>query len=159
MSWTHLIGGVNSESGDAGLTDEPTLRARFRGIVFKELRIFYFILSFFTYFFIVTLGWLYFGRLWEEHYDIAFIISAMSEPYMGALAIYTILKEHRKKTYKAGSFHKGEIFVGIWVSMLVAALFLTAFSDNYTIGEPLRILISNSTAVILIYIGGLIHRP
>jgi hypothetical protein len=139
--------------------DEPTLRARFRGLVFKELRIFYFILSLFTYFFIIVLGVLYFGRLWEAHYDLAFIVSAMSEPYMGALAIYTILKEHRKKTYKAGSFHKGEIFVGIWVTMLVVAILLTALSDNYTIGEPLRILISNSTAVILIYIGGLIHRP
>ncbi|MBI5742561.1 MAG: hypothetical protein HZA25_01850 [Candidatus Niyogibacteria bacterium] len=158
MSWTHLMNN-NSLAENTEPIDEPTLRARFRGLVFKELRIFYFILSLFTYFFIITLGVLYFGRLWEAHYDLAFVVSALSEPYMGALAIYTILKEHRKKTYKAGSFHKGEVFVGLWVVMLIAAILLTALSDNYTIGEPLRILISNSTAVILIYIGGLIHRP
>jgi hypothetical protein len=138
---------------------EPSLREHVRGLVFREMRLFYFLLSFFSYFFIITLSVLYFGSLWEEYPRLAFVVSAMSEPYMGALAIYTILKEYRKKTFQFGGMHRGEVFVIIWALMLVSAVALTMFTDRYMIGEPLRILISNSTAVILIYIGGLIHRP
>ena len=127
--------------------------------IFRNVIIFYFGLSAFTYFYFITLVVLYFGRFWSSYSTLSFLVSAFSEPYIGAVAVYTLLKEYRKKIKLSGSFHRGEVFVGAWALMLFAAIALTLFSDNYPLNEPFKIIIQVSSAVILIYLGSLIHKP
>ncbi|MEK7133079.1 MAG: hypothetical protein AAB771_00100 [Patescibacteria group bacterium] len=128
-------------------------------VIFRNVIIFYFGLSAFTYFYFITLVVLYFGRFWGSYSTLSFLVSAFSEPYIGAVAVYTLLKEYRKKIKLSGSFHRGEVFVGAWALMLFAAIALTLFSDNYPLNEPFKIIIQVSSAVILIYLGSLIHKP
>ncbi|MEK7596097.1 MAG: hypothetical protein AAB564_00905 [Patescibacteria group bacterium] len=135
------------------------LRFRLKTAVFRKVIIFYFGLSAFTYFYFITLAVLYFGRLWGSYPVFSFLASAFSEPYVGAVAVYTLLKEYRKKIKRSGSFHRGEIFVSAWALMLFAAIILALFSDSYALDEPLKIIIQTSIAVILIYIGSVVHEP
>lgn len=135
------------------------LRRRLKTTVFRKVIIFYFGLSAFTYFYFITLAVLYFGRFWDSYYSLSFWVSAFSEPYIGAVAVYTLLKEYRKKIKRSGSFHRGEIFVGAWALMFFAAITLALFSGSYAFNEPLKIIIQTSIAVILIYVGGVVHEP
>lgn len=162
MTWFHIMLEAEELKPGKKSTEKKlfTLRERFKLALFKEMiDILFVLLSIFSYFYIITLAFLFFGQLWREYYTISFFVMALSEPYLGAVAVYTILKEFRKKKHKLGSLHKGEIFVILWGLMLVIALTVTIFSDNYVLGEPLKIIITNGIAVSLIYIGSVIHKP
>lgn len=162
MPWfyTMLEAGGSKPSKKSAKNKLPTLSERFKFALFKEmLDILFVFLSIFSYFYIITLAFLFFGHLWHEYYTVSFFVMALAEPYLGAVAVYTVLKEFRKKRRKSGSLHKGEIFVFLWGLMLATALTVTIFSDNYVLGEPLEIIVTNGVAVFLIYIGSVIHKP
>ncbi|MBI5045616.1 MAG: hypothetical protein HZC14_01250 [Candidatus Niyogibacteria bacterium] len=128
--------------------------------LFQEmLDVLFFFLGIFTYFYFFSLAWLYFGKSWDEHKLLAFFVNALSEPYLGAVAMYTILKEYRKKSGRLEHLHKGEFFVACWAVFLVLALLFTIFSDQYVIGLPLKIIMTNSVTVVLIYVGSIVHKP
>ncbi|MBI2628238.1 MAG: hypothetical protein HYW71_02285 [Candidatus Niyogibacteria bacterium] len=152
----------NSEisAGDLSIKEKSSsLRRRFKTAIYRQVIIFYFGLSAFTYFYFITIAVLYFGRFWNSYPTLSFLVSVFSEPYIGAVAVYTLLKEYRKKIKHSGSFHRGEVFVGAWALMLFASIILTFFSKNYHLDELFKIIVQISVAAILIYIGGVVHKP
>jgi hypothetical protein len=152
----------DSETGAGDLSVKEkvfSLRRRFKTAIYRQVIIFYLGLSAFTYFYFITIAVLYFGRFWNSYPALSFLVSAFLEPYIGAVAVYTLLKEYRKKIKRSGSFHRGEVFVGAWALMLLAAIILTFFSKNYNLDELFKIIVQISIAVILIYIGSVVHKP
>ena len=75
----------------------------------------YYIVGFFTalYFFIAAYLFFKGGGVYR---NIAVqIFDSLSEPYLGSVGIYVILKEIRKRNSKTKSKHLGEYFVYFWL--------------------------------------------
>ena len=149
-----------TSAGDSSIKESIfSLRRRFKPVIYRQVIIFYLGLSAFTYFYFIAVAVLYFGQFWNFYPRLSFLASVFSEPYIGAVAVYTLLKEYRKKIKCSGSFHRGEIFVGAWALMLFAAIVFTFFSKNYNFDEPFKIIVQTSLAVFLIYAGSVVHKP
>lgn len=119
---------------------------------------FYIILGIFTYIYIFALAASYFLHL-ENIYPLAFtFFDAFDEPYLGAVATYTILKEIRKKRGVKKHRH-GASFVFIWNAVLIAAILTAWFSKDYAFNGFLHIILTNSLATLVIWIGAFIHEP
>jgi len=140
--------------------EPPNARAAFwNTIATGALDIFYLILAIFTYAYILASAILFFSRLDLRYPILSAIIDMLSEPYLGSVGIYVILKEVRKRRKKVISRHVGELFVGAWLILLFSALILTLVSPLFTYNEILRNIVVNSLVVLLIFIGSLISKP
>lgn len=164
MTWFQLM--LDTDTVEVGHKHKKREKKRFsikkemtRALFQEMLDVLFFFLGIFTYFYLFSLAWLYFGRAWDEHKVLTFFVNALSEPYLGAVAMYTLLKEYRKKSGRMEHLHKGEFFVAFWAIFLVLALLFTIFSDQYVIGMPLKVIMTNGVAVVLIYIGSIVHKP
>ena len=164
MTWFHLL--LDADTVEVGSGHKKKEKKQFsvkkeitKALFQEMLDVLFFFLGIFTYFYLFSLSWLYFGRSWDEYKVLAFFVNALSEPYLGAVAMYTILKEYRKKSGRLEHLHKGEFFVICWAIFLVLALLLTIFSDQYVLGTPLKVIMTNGVAVVLIYIGSVVHKP
>lgn len=119
----------------------------------------YFWLGIFTYLYFFTVAFLYLAGLSFHENLSTKIVMALAEPYLGAVAIYTILKETKKRKAGALSRHWGEIFVILWILLLLSAALLALFTKTYVFNKTLELIIKLSLSVGIIYIGGAIHRP
>lgn len=137
-----------------------TFRQMLDDAFFDEMvDILYFWLGVFTYVYFFTIALLYFGSIPYTQTVSSKIISALAEPYLGAVGIYTILKETRKRKRRLSPRHWGELFVGGWLALLLSASFLAFFFDVYTLNNILEDIITISLAVAIIYVGGSVHKP
>lgn len=119
----------------------------------------YFWLGIFTYLYFFTVAFLYLGGL-SFHENISTkIVEALAEPYLGAVAIYTILKETRKRNKHLKSRHWGEIFIILWLLLFLISSTVSLFSDFYVFNNTLKLIITVALSVGIIYVGGTIHRP
>ena len=87
------------------------------------------------------------------------LLGAVSEPYLGAVGIYVILKEIRKRKIARESRHYGEIYVWLWLILLLTGSSLVLLTKNFHFDTIMRLIITNSLASFVIYIAGKIHRP
>ena len=86
-----------------------------------------------------------------------YLIDILSEPYLGTLGIYVVVKEIEHRRGKIIPKRWGEAFTAIWfIFMLVATLF-TYFSDNYELGGVYKNIVTNALAAIIIRVGTLIR--
>lgn len=87
------------------------------------------------------------------------LLDTLAEPYLGAVAVYVVIKEIRKSRLGiAGGKRRGELFIVWWLGLLAVASALVLggvreFSPLY------RLIVVNALTVTLIYIGSRIHRP
>ena len=140
--------------------EPPNVRAAFWNTLAREaLDLFYFFLAVFTYAYLLASAALFFSRLNLQYPILSAIIDTLSEPYLGSVGIYVILKEVRKRRKKLSSQHAGELFVGAWVLLLFSALFLTLVSPHFAYNELLRTIVVNGLVVFLIFIGSIISKP
>jgi len=119
----------------------------------------YFWLGIFTYLYFFAVAFLYLAGLSFHENLSTKIIQSLAEPYLGAVAIYTILKETRKRSARTPSRHWGEIFVILWFLLLVSSSAVALFSDYFIFNEMLELIIKLALSVGIIYVGGVIHRP
>lgn len=163
MPWWHFLPDFMKESKIDEVKKPPGFvpwTARLKNVLFEEaLDIIYFFLGVFTYFYIGFLALLYFGKLWGQWHFISFFVEALAEPYLGAVAIYVILKESRKRKYNAPSKHKGEFFVFFWGTLCILAIGSAAIFEVYTLDPALKIIVKSAVAIGLIYLAGIIHKP
>ncbi len=119
----------------------------------------FWILGVFTYLYLAALAFAFFQHLEEGPSLLFFLLDALQEPYLGAVGVYVILKEIRKRRRSHPSLYLGEIFVLLWLVLFLVAALTALFSPNYRIDASFKIILVNSLAVAVIYIGSIINRP
>lgn len=87
------------------------------------------------------------------------LLDALSEPYLGALAVYTVLKEIAKHRTDQARLRRGEWYVWAWLALLTLTSAAVAFSASYRFDAVYSLVITNSLASLMIYIGSRIRRP
>ena len=112
----------------------------------------------FTHLYGITLSVLFISRGGGQWPVLDGMLDALQEPYLGGLGIYVVLKELRKRTSHVKSRHSGEYFVAAWLGLLVLATLLVIFSLDYRFDDIYKIIITNSLATGLIYLGGVIVK-
>ena len=119
----------------------------------------YYIVGFFTFIYFWSAVYLFFWSGGAYH-DIAIrIFDSLSEPYLGSVGIYVILKEIRKRNSKTESKHLGEYFVYFWLLLFLIAVVLVWVSPNYHFDELMGAITTVTLASLVIYTGGIIHKP
>lgn len=119
----------------------------------------YFAIGGLTHFYGVALALLFLFRT-ASHWPLLFgILDALREPYIGGLGVYVILKEIRKRYHHEPSKHWGEFFVAMWLLLLGISTLMVFFSRAYSFDGVYKLIIANSLATLVIYVGGLINRP
>lgn len=84
------------------------------------------------------------------------LVDSLSEPYLGIIGIYLVLKEvgirtGRQKPHRVW----GEAFVAVWVMLLFLSSALTFLSESYHVDEVYRLIVTNSLASLIIRMGTL----
>ena len=119
----------------------------------------YLALGFFTTFYFWSIAFLFFSGRGGYYFISTELLGAISEPYLGAVGIYVILKEIRKRKIARESRHYGEIYVWLWLILLLTGSSLVLLTKNFHFDTIMRLIITNSLASFVIYIAGKIHRP
>ena len=133
---------------------------RINEVFFREtVDILYFFLGIFTYVYLFAIAFLYLSGVSSFDTVASKLIRALAEPYLGAVGIYAILKESRKRRYAISSRHHGELFVIGWLGLLALAALFATFSQFYTFTKTLELIIMLSLSIGIIYIGSVVHRP
>lgn len=161
--WTHIFFfGRNTLEEDKSTTKkEENALALFRRAVksyFYEnfLALLYYFLSFFTYLYL-GLSIITFFLPKQVPKSFPYIIDTLSEPYLGALGVYVVVKELERRREKYSPKHRGEYFTAIWFLFFLSATLLTYFSENYQLGGLYKTIVTNALAAIIIRIGTLIR--
>lgn len=119
----------------------------------------YFVIGVLTHFYGAALAVLFLFRASNVWPMLVGVLEAMRDPYLGGLGVYVILKEIRKRRHLEPSKHRGEFFVLMWLALLGASTAMIFFLPQYKFDEVYQLIIANSLATLVIYIGGLINRP
>ncbi|MDP3727141.1 MAG: hypothetical protein Q8R35_00705 [bacterium] len=128
---------------------------KFRAVTIDRIYIW---LGYFTSLYLVLSAVEFFSNLHLTHPVVEHTLDALSEPYLSALAIYVVLKELRKRR-GVFSLHRGERFVAAWVVLLAATTLAVMFTDTYHFDLAYHLILSNSLASLVIYLGSQLHRP
>lgn len=149
---------------ESGLNDPrgtpKTFWQRLNDVFFQEaVDVLYFFLGIFTYVYLFAIAFLYLSGVSGFDTVATKLIRALAEPYLGAVGIYTILKESRKRRYGITSRHLGEFFVIGWLALLGLSSLLALVSSFYTFTRALELIIMLSLSIGIIYVGGAVHRP
>lgn len=112
----------------------------------------YFLLSVLTYLYLGFSAVTFFLYKYVPE-SFSYIIEVLSEPYLGTLGIYVVVKEIERRRGKKGKFVFGELFAIIWFLFLVSATLLTYFSEEFRLGAMYKTVVANSLAAIIIRIG------
>lgn len=163
MAWWGLLSNFfNKEGlgGDSAPKDPKNLKEAIRGALIQDgIDVLYFILWFFTHFYIISTAFLFFSARGGYYFVTTGLVDALSEPYLGAIGIYVILKELRKKRINNESRHRGEIFVWAWLMLLIVSSILVISTDKFRFDDIMKVIITNSLASAIIYVAGLMHKP
>jgi len=116
----------------------------------------YIILSIFTY---LYLGLTIVAFFFQKYVSPSFseIIEAFSEPYLGALGIYVIVKEIERRRGKTVRSRWGEMFAVIWFVFFISATILTYLSDEFVFSGIYKTVVTNALAALIIRIGTLLR--
>lgn len=119
----------------------------------------YYLLGSSTYIYLVLLAVLFFGQMLEQWPRILLLLDGAQNPYLGALGIYVVLKEVRKRRRRFPSKYFGELFVIFWFLLLAIMTLAIWFSSAYEFNEAYNLVLQNSLVVGLIYLGAFINKP
>lgn len=119
----------------------------------------YYLLGASTYIYLALLAAMFFGGLASQWPKVWLLVDGLQNPYLGALGIYVILKEVRKRRRKYSSKYLGELFVVLWFMLLAAVTAAIWTSSRYSFDEVYNLILNNSLVVGLIYLGAFINKP
>lgn len=119
----------------------------------------YYLLGASTYIYLALLAVMFFGGLSSQWPRTWLLVDGLQNPYLGALGIYVILKEVRKRRRKYPSRYLGELFVVLWLALLSATTIAVLVSPQYGFDEVYNLILNNSLVIGLIYLGAFIHNP
>lgn len=160
MSWwlniVEYLGNPENGSANGKFSVKKTVN---RALAESAVDFLYYALGFFTLIYFLAAIYLFFWDSGVYHNLFIRIFDTLSEPYFGAIGIYVILKEVRKRRLKVESRHFGEYFVFFWLFLFLIAIGSVLFSSNYHFDELVSAITKITLALIVIYAGGLIHKP
>ncbi|OGZ96115.1 MAG: hypothetical protein A3I44_04775 [Candidatus Sungbacteria bacterium RIFCSPLOWO2_02_FULL_51_17] len=159
MVWWQSIAELVSQDKEQVKAPE-TFKERLRHVlIVHALDWLYGVLFIFTHFYFVAIAFLFFSARGGYYFLTTQLMEALSEPYLGALGVYVLLKELRKRKIQATSRHYGEIFVAAWQVLLIVAVGCIVLLSRYHFDDISRLIITDALAVLFIYAAGKIHRP
>lgn len=85
------------------------------------------------------------------------IIEIFSEPYLGVLGVYVVVREVERRKGKIRQRTWGEIFAILWIVFLAVATGLTYYSDHYAVSETYKTIVTNALAALIIRIGTIVR--
>lgn len=160
--WTHLLflGTYLDRRADEIKKEEP-LFSIFRRVV-KDylyehlLEILYLGLGIITYVYLVLSIITFF---FESDLPQSFsnIIEIFSEPYLGVLGIYVVVKEIERRRGRPIQKRWGDLFAVVWFVFLVSATLLTYFSEYYHVDALYKTVVTNAMAALIIRIGTILR--
>lgn len=145
----------------AVLNRAPTLKLLVWGRTLRQyfyknfIDILYVFLSIFTYLYLAATIYVFFFQKSAPH-ALAEIIETLSEPYLGALGVYVVVKEIERRRGKKVTRRWGELFTVIWFFFFISATALTYVSENYEVGGIYKTVVTNALASLIIRIGTLL---
>lgn len=140
------------EEGDVAAENHVTLRH-------YAIDWLYLWLGLFTHLYGISVTILFFAQAADKWPKFVGFLMALQEPYLGALGVYVVLKEIRKRHHHLDSRHFGELFVFLWMLLLLSSSLFVLILPEYHFDSLYRLIITNSLATLIIYIGGILHRP
>ena len=121
--WTNILFFKKYLGGAEEVTQEGPIFSVFRRAIRHHIRenlldILYYVLAIFTYLYLALAIATFF---FTERVPAAFphIVDILSEPYLGALGIYVVVKEMEKRRGRPFLKHWGELFAFIWFAFLI----------------------------------------
>lgn len=143
-----------------GNGENPSVRLAVYNAVFESVvDLLFYVIGLYTWLYLLGFIYLFFIDSSAYHALYVKIADALAEPYLGAVGIYVVLKEIRKRRYNMPSRHFGEFFVFAWFLLLITALGAVIFSPIFEFDNLMSDIITISLALLVIYVGGLIYRP
>ncbi len=88
----------------------------------------------------------------------SWLLAAFSEPYLGALGIYIVVNEIRRRRGRKVYMRLGSVATIIWFALLVTSSLLVYFGDTYHLNTVYRTTVTNSFAAFIIRIGTVLGR-
>lgn len=162
--WTHLLffgrnipGEENQSTAQKEENIFTVLRRAVKEYLYKNfLTLLYYLLSTFTYLYL-GLSIITFFLSKQVPKSFPYIIDTLSEPYLGALGVYVVVKELERRRGKEPPKHWGELFTATWLIFFAVATILTYLSDDYNLSGTYKNVVTNALAAIIIRIGTLIR--
>lgn len=130
-----------------------------RAIAESAIDLLYYAVGFFTSLYFLSAIYLLFIGAGLYHEIAVKIFYALSEPYLGSVGIYVILKEIRKRNLRVKSKHFGEYFVLAWSTLFLISVGLVIWSPNFTFDTLMSAVTTITLALVVIYTGGVVHKP
>ena len=130
-----------------------------RAIAESAVDFLYYAVGFFTSAYFLSAAYLLFIGAGRHHEIAVKIFNALSEPYLGSVGIYVILKEIRKRNLRVKSKHFGEYFVLAWSTLFLISIGLVIWSPNFTFDILISAITTITLALVVIYTGGVVHKP
>lgn len=157
--WLNIIEHLKSSENNSANSNFSVKKTFNRALAESAVDLLYYIVGFFTFIYFWVAVYLFFNG-GGIYYDIAVrIFGSLSEPYLGSVGIYVILKEIRKQNSKTKNKHFGEYFVYSWLVLFLAALGFIWLSPNYHFDHLMGAITTITLASLVIYTGGVIHKP
>ncbi len=84
-------------------------------------------------------------------------IEILSEPYLGVLGVYVVVREIERRRGHIKQRTWGELFAIIWFFFFIVASFLTFFSLEYHANAIYKTVVTNALAAVIIRLGMIIR--
>lgn len=157
--WLSIIEYLRNAENGNGNGQFSIKRTVVKALAENAIDLLFYIVGFFTTLYFFMAAYLFFGGGGNYH-DVAIrIFNSLSEPYLGSVGIYVILKEIRKRYQKTKSRHPGEYFVLAWLSLFLIAISLVIFTYEFAFDELMSAITTVSMAIAVIFMGGVINKP
>lgn len=115
----------------------------------------YYALSIFTYLYLAAIVLVFFFER-QLPRSIPYIVDTLSEPYLGALGVYVVVKEIERRRGRQIRRRWGELFAHIWIMFLITASAAVYFSEYYHLSPIYQTVVTNALAALIIRIGTII---
>jgi hypothetical protein len=161
--WTHLLFFErNLEEHKSSPAPQERFSLSYLGHVLREhlhenyIDFLYLILSLLTYIYL-TLSIVTFFFEDRVPQNLPYAIETLSEPYLGILGIYVVVKEIERRRGHIKQRTWGELFAIVWFLFFITASILTFFSDHYQVNAIYKTVVTNALAAVIIRIGTIIR--
>ena len=160
--WTHIL----FFGGDSEDHKPPPAEERFSFSYFSRvlkdyfrqnlIDLLYLVLSLFTYIYLaLSILTFFFEKSVPSFLPKA--IEILSEPYLGVLGVYVVVKEIERRRGHIKQRTWGELFAIVWFLFFVIASFLTFFSEEYHANAIYKTVVTNALAAVIIRVGMIIR--
>lgn len=160
--WTHILffSGHTLWKGE-GPTKSKSLFAVFKLVLQEYIKerfvdFLYLFLSIFTYLYLgLTILTFFFESYIPRSFSIT--VETLSEPYLGALGIYVVVKEIEHRRGRHIAYRWGDLFAALWMIFLIIATILTYVSEHYHVSIIYKTIVTNALAALIIRIGTILR--